>query len=56
MKSTESIDNFIKAHLKESRLRHTYGVRDTAVHLAKLYGADPKRRSLRRCTTTLTAG
>ena len=46
MKSTESIDNFIKAHLKESRLRHTYGVRDTAVHLAKLYGADPEKAEL----------
>ncbi len=46
MKSTESIDNFIKANLKESRLIHTYGVRDTAVHLAKLYGADPEKAEL----------
>lgn len=46
MKNMESIDNFLKTHLKESRLRHTYGVRDTAVHLAKLYGADPEKAAL----------
>lgn len=42
----ESIDKFIREKLKESRLIHTYGVRDTAVHLAKLYGADPDKAAL----------
>ncbi len=42
----ESIDKFIREKLKESRLKHTYGVRDTAVHLAKLYGADPDKAAL----------
>lgn len=37
------INDYIKEKLSEKRLLHTYGVRDTAVKLAKLYGADLKK-------------
>ncbi|MGP1569319.1 MAG: bis(5'-nucleosyl)-tetraphosphatase (symmetrical) YqeK [Eubacteriales bacterium] len=42
----EKIDEFMKAHLTEKRIRHVYAVRDTAVHLSKLYGEDPKKAEI----------
>ena len=36
----ESLDEFIKANLKESRYRHSMGVEEMAVRLARLHGAD----------------
>ena len=40
------IADYIKENLTEKRLRHTYGVRDTAVYLAKKYGADIEKAEL----------
>lgn len=40
------IADFIKENLTEKRIRHTYGVRDTAVELAKLYGASVEKAEL----------
>lgn len=40
------IDDFIKENLTEKRLNHTYGVRDTAVFLAKRYGVDTTKAEL----------
>ncbi len=37
------IDDYIMEKLTEKRRIHTYAVADTAVHLAKLYGADLKK-------------
>ena len=36
----ESLEEFIKANLKESRYRHSMGVEEMAVRLARLHGAD----------------
>ena len=35
----DCIDKYIREHLSEHRLTHTYGVRDLAVKLADIYGA-----------------
>ena len=40
---TDYINDYLKNNLKESRLRHTYNVRDLAVKLAEVYGADTKK-------------
>ena len=40
------IDNYIRENLNEHRLTHTYGVRDLAVELARIYGADPDKAEL----------
>ncbi len=37
---TDCIEKYIKEHLNEHRLTHTYGVRKLAVQLADIYGAD----------------
>lgn len=37
------IDDYLKEHLSEKRIRHTYGVVDEAVKLANKYGADPEK-------------
>lgn len=34
---------YIEANLNEHRKNHTFGVRDTAVRLAEIYGADPAK-------------
>ena len=39
----DCIDDYLKNNLKESRLQHTYNVRDLAVQLAEIYGADTKK-------------
>ncbi len=39
----DSIESYLKNNLKPKRVVHTYGVRDTAVALAKRYGEDPKK-------------
>ena len=40
---TDSIIEYIERNLSEKRLRHTYGVRDTAVMLAEIYGEDKEK-------------
>lgn len=40
---TDSIIEYIEKNLSEKRLRHTYGVRDTAVMLAEIYGEDKEK-------------
>ncbi|MCR5481534.1 MAG: bis(5'-nucleosyl)-tetraphosphatase (symmetrical) YqeK [Clostridia bacterium] len=40
------VDSYLKNHLKESRVRHIYGVRDTAVCLALKFGADVSKAEL----------
>ena len=40
---TDSILEYIEKNLSEKRLRHTYGVRDTAVMLAEIYGEDKEK-------------
>ena len=44
--NTAYIDNYIKEHYSAKRTAHTYGVRDTAVRLAKKYGADPEKAEI----------
>ena len=39
----ESLEEFIKVNLKESRYRHSLGVEDMAVRLARLHGADAEK-------------
>ena len=39
----ESLEEFIKANLKESRYRHSMGVEEMAVRLARLHGADVEK-------------
>ena len=39
----DCIDDYLKNNLKESRLQHTYNVRDLAVQLAEIYGANTKK-------------
>ena len=39
----ESLEEFIKANLKESRYRHSMGVEEMAVRLARLHGADSEK-------------
>ena len=39
----ESLDDFISANLKESRHRHSMGVEEMAVRLARLHGADAEK-------------
>lgn len=41
--NTDSIEKYIKTKYQAKRRNHTYGVRDTAVALAKRYGADPEK-------------
>ena len=38
--NTDFIENYIADNFSEKRKKHTYGVRDTAMHLAEKYGAD----------------
>ncbi len=40
------IDSYLQKNLKESRVRHIYGVRDTAVCLALRFGADVSKAEL----------
>lgn len=44
--NTDSINDYLLHHLTERRLRHTEGVKQTAVHLAKRWGADPEKAAL----------
>jgi predicted HD superfamily hydrolase involved in NAD metabolism len=39
---TDCINEYIEQNLSEKRILHTYGVRDTALKLAKLYDVDEK--------------
>ncbi|MBP2033009.1 putative HD superfamily hydrolase involved in NAD metabolism [Clostridium algifaecis] len=39
----EEIQEYLKVNLKATRYEHSLGVRDTAVKLAKIYGADEKK-------------
>ena len=39
----DCINEYLKENLKESRLRHTYNVREMAEKLADIYGADRKK-------------
>ena len=39
----ELLEDFIKANLKESRYRHSMGVEEMAVKLARLHGADTEK-------------
>ena len=39
----ESLEEFIKANLKESRYRHSMGVEEMAVRLARMHGADSEK-------------
>ena len=39
----ESLEEFIQANLKESRYRHSMGVEEMAVRLARLHGADSEK-------------
>lgn len=39
----ESLESFIKQNLKESRYRHSLGVEEMAVRLARLHGADVQK-------------
>ena len=41
--SKESLENFIRDNLKESRYRHSLGVEEMAVRLAHLHGADEEK-------------
>ncbi|MDD6154978.1 MAG: bis(5'-nucleosyl)-tetraphosphatase (symmetrical) YqeK [Eubacteriales bacterium] len=41
--NTDSIEKYIKKNFQAKRRNHTYGVRDTAISLAKRYGADPEK-------------
>ena len=41
--SKESLENFIRDNLKESRYRHSLGVEEMAVRLAYLHGADAEK-------------
>lgn len=41
--NTAFINNYLKEHLSEKRLRHIEGVRETAVRLAEIYGEDPEK-------------
>ena len=43
MDSINKIKEYIDNNFSEKRRTHTYGVRDTAVHLAKKYGLDPAK-------------
>ncbi|WP_173916078.1 bis(5'-nucleosyl)-tetraphosphatase (symmetrical) YqeK [Halobacillus sp. Marseille-Q1614] len=44
--SREELLHFVKPHLKQSRYEHTVRVTDTAVVLAKRYGADMKKAEI----------
>lgn len=46
IKLKNEITEYITAHLKESRLKHVYGVRDTAVLLSIMFGEDPKKAEI----------
>lgn len=50
MNSTSNIKldiiSYIENNLNKKRLNHTYGVRDTAVKLAKIYGEDEEKAEL----------
>lgn len=39
----DSINSYIQKHLPEKRIRHIQGVRQTAVRLARKYGADEEK-------------
>ena len=43
---TDCIEKYIKEHLNEHRLAHTYGVRKLAVELADIYGADREKAEI----------
>ena len=40
---SKEIMSLLRKNLKESRLKHTLGVRDTAVELARRYGCDTEK-------------
>ncbi|MCQ2555317.1 MAG: bis(5'-nucleosyl)-tetraphosphatase (symmetrical) YqeK [Clostridia bacterium] len=42
----ERITEYITANLKEKRLKHVFGVRDTALNLCRLYGGDMEKAEL----------
>lgn len=42
----ETALSLVKPHLTDHRYQHTLGVMETAIQLAKLYGADPKKAEL----------
>ncbi len=41
--NTDFIEKYIIDNFSEKRRIHTYGVRDTSMHLARKYGADPEK-------------
>ena len=41
--NTDFIEKYIIDNFSDKRRIHTYGVRDTAMHLAEKYGADPEK-------------
>lgn len=41
--NTDFIEKYIPENYSDKRRIHTYGVRDTAMHLAEKYGADPEK-------------
>lgn len=43
---THCINDYIEKNLSEKRKRHTYGVRDTALELATLYGVDLEKAEI----------
>lgn len=43
MKIMDSIEAYIEKNLSEKRKKHTYGVAETAEHLAERYGADREK-------------
>ncbi len=43
---TDSIIEYIEKNLSEKRLAHIYGVRDTAVMLAEIYGEDKRKAEI----------
>lgn len=43
MWSEEQILNYLQEHLKESRYKHTLGVCESAIELAKIYSGDEKK-------------
>ena len=46
MDCTSEIKQYIENNFTEKRKVHTEGVRDTAVKLAKKYGADPEKAEI----------
>ena len=48
----DKVIQYLDEHLSEKRRRHIKGVVETAVSLAKQYGADPERQRRERSTMT----